>query len=144
MAPQKKTMNEFVYLVDMRSQNATSSLGGRRITWKSDASPPNCRTGKPFLCATTRVAVYAPPDFCHPCTELGKTVLCSPLQGVCPCGCLAKGVAFREKLQSTAPAQPDCRNPKFAERSDVSLRALEGLSRRSARRKCPAECVNMP
>ena len=85
-----------------------------------------------------------PPDFCHPCTELGKNVLCSPLQGVCPCGCLAKGVAFREKLQSTAPAQPDCRNPKIAERSDVPLRDLEGLSRRSARQNCLAERVNMP
>ena len=30
------------------------------------------------------------PDLSHPCTGLGKNVPWSPLQGLCPCGSLAK------------------------------------------------------
>ena len=34
-------------------------------------------------------------DFSPPCTELGKNVPCSPLQGRCPCGSLAKRPGLR-------------------------------------------------
>ena len=83
------------------------------------------------------------PDFSPPCTVIARNVPCSPIQGRCPCGSLAKRSDFRKKRRYFGPDRPDRRNPKFAERHDVPLVGLGGIPGPAARQNWLAERRNV-